>query len=901
MTPEGLREALRASGEPGTTEARRRFWDARLATLAAAHGEGAGGLVTARAIADTTDTIVLDAYEAAAQCQDGRHHALLALGGYGRREMAPKSDVDLLFLFPRKRDKTPEFISGVLHPLWDLGFDIGHSSRTVTESTKLARDDLESLTAMLDARLLAGDEELFGTFQKRLFKQLPKRTAARLRKAHLKRGAHTGSVQLLEPNVKESPGGLREVQLLEWATKAHYRDRDLDAALGQFLDDVDRQALAAGRDFLWRIRHELHWAMGRKHDVLENETKPRVARSLGYSDRAVDPGQPLDEMPHEGDVPRVGTTDRTGADRGRELAVEAFLRDYYLHARDTFHIARLGFERLAAGPRKGKRLLLEPGVVAVDDEIELPGGADWLAEDPLRMLRVFLVSQKRRLALSEPACRTLRQNLQLIDDEVRRHPQARDMFLRILRRKYRTVATLRVMHELGVLGAYLPEFGEITCLVQYDIYHVYTVDEHTLVGLGKLEALGRGEGGEALVRTYDSIERKDLLLLGLLLHDVGKSRRQEHISVGMEMGEALCARIGLPEADTREVLFLIEQHQEMVLISQRRDLDDPKMIADFAGRFPKAEWLKALYAMSYADLSAVAAEAWSDWQGALLWELYHKTAEQLESGMKALADRQRTRELVDERLKAITGAWPPARVLAFEEHVRQLPSRYLVAYSLEQIERHLRLLERRRDNEAEGAAEVEFVEHGDHTEVVICTRDQSHLLANICGVLSVNDTYILRADVQTRDDDVVIDTFHVTDVDGAPTLPPWKQERLAQRLQDVIGGTLSVSDLFASYSTHWGRRVEKPVREPEVMFENQVSDRYTVIDVDAQDQVGVLYTITHALGELGCDIHMAIIATVVDRANDSFYIVDGEGHKIVNYDSLEGIRTHLLERLAASR
>ena len=896
MTAAELQAALRASGDPGTTEGRRRFWDGRLAQLAAAHRAGTGGMATARAIAAATDAIVLDAYAAAATQLDGQVHALVALGGYGRREMAPRSDVDLLFLFQRERDKRPPFISGVLHPLWDLAFDIGHSSRTIAESAKMARQDLDSCTAMLDARLLAGDGELFAAFRERLLKDLPKSATAKLRKLHEERGPHTGSVQLLEPNVKESPGGLREIHLLEWAVKTHCRVTDVDPEMPAFLADEDRQALAAARDFLWRVRHELHFAMRRRHDVLENEQKPAVARNLGYSDRAVGAGgQTRGDLPQQGRAPRVGTTDRTGADRGRELAVEAFLRDYYLHARATFHIARLGFDRLSAGPRKGRRLLLEPGVVAIDNQIELPDGEAWFRESPLRLLSIFSLSQTRHLELSEQARRAVRASLSLLDDGVRRSPEARDLFLRVLKRKQRAAAALRAMHELGVLDAYLPEFGDLTCLVQYDIYHVYTVDEHTLVGIEKLEGLSKAEPGSMLRRVYESIERKDLLFLGCLLHDIGKARRAEHISVGLLMGAQLCDRIGLRDAERRFVLFLIENHQDMVIISQRRDLDDPKLIADFAGRFASTEWLKALYVLSYGDLSAVAADAWTDWQGALLWELYHKTMEQLESGLKALEDRQQVRHLIDTHLNAMKGAWPPARVEAFEAHVQQLPARYLAAYDLARIERHLALVGRLAA-EARPVA-VEFVEHADRTELVICTRDQRHLLATICGVLSVNDIDILRADVQTRDDEVVLDTFQVTDVDGTPALPPWKQERVADRLAQVIGGQVEVGVLFERYSAHWSRRMERPAREPTVVFENQVSDRYTVIDVEAQDAVGLLYAITHTLGELGLDIHMAIINTVADRATDAFYVVDAEGRKLVNYDALEEIRTRLLERL----
>lgn len=901
MTLEQLQAELRDSGDAGSTEARRNFHKRRMVELARAHQAGAPGLVTARAIADTTDAIVLDAYAAAAETSSGRH-ALLALGGYGRQRMAPHSDVDLLFLFARESDKTPTFITGVLHPLWDVGFDIGHSSRTLSECVTMARQDLQSCTAMLDGRLLAGDPELFAQYQARLLKQLPKSAAGKLHKLHLGRGDHAGSVQLLEPNIKDSPGGLREIHLLEWALKCQLRQLRIDDQLGDYLDDEELRSLQAGREFLWRVRHDLHFATERKHDVLENATKPLVARTLGYSDRTVDgsndAGAELTDTSANLPVRRVGTTDRTGADRGRELAVEAFLRDYYLHASAIFHVARLGFQRLLARPKKGRRLLLEPGIVAIDNEIELPGGQAWLAEEPLRFLRVFALCQARRMRLSEPAARLIRQSVHLIDAATQSHPEARDLFLRMLKRKQRASDSLRSMHELGVLGAWLPEFGETTCLVQYDIYHVYTVDEHTLVGLEKLEDLQRADPSSTMRRIYESFERRDLLFLGMLLHDVGKSRRSEHISEGMAMGRILCERIGMSDGDTRFVLFLIENHQDMVIISQRRDLDDYKMIADFAGRFANTEWLEALYLLSYGDLSAVAADAWSDWHGALLWELYYKTREQIESGLKTLEDRQSARQIADGHLKAMVGQWPPQQVEAFEEHVRQLPPRYLLTFDLAEVERHLGFVSRLL---ADGDMELEFVEHADRTELVVGTRDQPHLLGKICGVLAVNDIDILHADVQTRDDDVVIDTFQLTDIGGAAILPEWKKDRVLSTLREIVAGAVEIDTLFDKYSENWGRRGDQPVREPEITFENQVSDRYTVVDVNAHNGVGLLYTLTHGLGELGLDIHMAIINTIVDRATDAFYVVDGEGRKIVNYDQQETIRLSLMSGLKAQK
>jgi len=879
------------------TQKRAGFWAGQIERLQREHRQGATGLEIARAITDVVDVIVLDTYnQATAQAtaaQDGKPFALVALGGYGRQEMSPYSDVDLLFLHAKDKDRTPELISGVLHPLWDLQFDIGHSSRTISEAIQIARDDIESCTAMLDGRFLAGDQDLFEKFSQRLFKKLPKKTVATLKGLRDRRDAHSHSVQLLEPNVKESPGGLRDIQLLEWALKSRAGMRISDEAWDEYLDHEDVAALKQGRDFLWRVRHELHFAMERKHDVLDNVAKPRIALNLDYADRSGDITGPTKEA---GSNHRVGPPDRTGADRGLELSAEQFMRDYYLHVREIVQLVDLGFAHLVRPRRRGRQLLLEEGVVAVDEELSLPTGVTYFEEDPLRLLHIFAVAQNRRLRLGEQARRCIMQSVHLIDDEVRSSPKARDLFMRMLRRKRRAATTLRSMHDLGVLGAYLPEFGSLTCLVQYDIYHTYTADEHTLVALDNLAGVAGMDERSTLRRAYDQMQRRDLLMLGVLLHDVGKSRREEHIRCGMEMGEALLARMDLPEADRMFVLFLIEHHQDMVMMSQQRDLNDQNMIADFAALFASEEWLKALYLMSYADLTAVATDAWSDWHGALLWELYHKTEQQLQSGFQTLERRELSRARLDEHLRAVKGLWPPSKVMAFVEHAQRFPPRYLVTHEREEIEQHLQLVE----IEQRSGTQVDFATLSDRTQVLICTRDQPRMLSQICGVLAVNDINILRADVNTRNDDVVIDVFQITDVDGSPEVPEYKQQRVRQQLTQVIEGAVEIEALFDSYSARWSRRkAGQPRREPDVQFENQVSDSYTVIDVETLDGVGVLYEITHLLAAMGLDIHMAIINTVVDRARDAFYVVDNQGQKIANYEFLDTARERLIATLAA--
>lgn len=862
-----LAAARAAGGGKGLGEVLRAFWRAQLEQIGQRHGAGADGMATALALAELMDALVLQIYTEAGPPAGA--HALVAVGGYGRQEMSPYSDVDLLFLFPKTKDKDAQFISGVLRPLWDAGFnEVGHSSRTLAEVVEMSRQELDARTAMMDGRLLAGDAGLFAEFQDKLFAKLPRQTVAALRQWHQDRSQAGGSVQLLEPNLKESPGGLRDLQVLEWALKARAQSPHTEALRQQFLDGPEREALVRGREFLWRVRHQLHYAMGRRHDVLEHAIKPQIARHFGYEDR------------------------------GKELAVEQFMQHYYLHARAVYALVQRALEQLTARQQEGRKLLLEEGVEVSGEKIEFVDGEAYFRAEPLRLLRIFSLLQTRRLRLSEQAQRAVRASLHLIDDEVRRSPAARDAFMAILKRRQCTSRTLRAMHQMGVLGAYLPEFGALTCLVQYDIYHLYTVDEHVLVAVDNLESLGRVAEQRPLNRLFADFPRRDLLYLSVLLHDIGKSRREDHIVCGLEMAAELLERINLPREDRRFVLFLVEHHQDMVIISQRRDLDDYRMIAEFAGLFANLGWLEALYLVSYADLSAVARDAWTDWQGALLWDLYFKIRQQIESGLNTLEEQHHVRQLLDMHLRFITGTWPAQKVSQFQAHVQQLPSRYLMAYNRDQIEAHLGLIGRL----GQQVVELEFNERQGFTELAICTRDQRQLLAKICAVLAVNDIDILRAQVNTRADAVVLDIFQITDVDGAAVLPERKQQRLREQLSQVIGGTLGEDQLFGQYRANWNWRARKEsdhVRPPELKFENQVSDRYTVVEVDAQNRVGLLYKITQVFGEQELDIHTALINTVADRATDAFYVVDARGQKIVNFEVLEGIRQRLIERLAS--
>ena len=819
------------------------------------------------ALANSFDSIIVDLWHR--HFADSTGCALFAVGGYGRAELHPGSDIDILVLAEKPKPHR-EAIEAFLRDVFDLNVEVGHSVRDIKTSVRECRSDITVATALFERRFLCGDNALNAPLEKALGhpKVWPVDDFFEAKRdEQVARHRHYDHVDYkLEPNIKTSPGGLRDIQALEWAMKAQTQQADATSLWSRYLESGDVETIERARAFLWRVRHHMHFAVGRKRDVLDQELKMQIAESLGYRDR------------------------------GQELGVERFMHDYYHHAREVFHLVDLAFERLTRKQRQSARsMYIERGMLSVDGEILLSDGVDYFVEDPVHLLHIFFVAQVKNLRLSEEVKRTIQNSLYLIDDALRASQEACAVFMRVLKRKTRVAKTLRSMHELGVLGAYLPEFGGLDCLVQYDIYHIYTVDEHTLVALENLEALGGDQAPAMLAQAFAEFERKDLIYLSVLLHDVGKWKRQEHISCGIEMTKELVERLALPEDECRMLVFLVRCHQDMVMISRRRDLDDIEMIRDFASDFANMQWLSALYLLSYADLSAVSPDAWSEWQGALLWELYYKTAEQLKSGMQALEERQRARRILDGHIASVAGRWPTNKIAALQVHVEQLPPRYLVAYDIEQVEAHLDLIQALGDTDAFVTA---FIERVDFTEIMVCTRDKPQILAKICGALAVNDLNILRADVNTRDDRIALDIFQVQDIDGTSILADWKKERVIERLGDVLERGQKARELIQQHSAHWSQRKRGHyVQQPQVEFENRVSGKYTVIDVRAQDDVGLLYRITYALGEANLDIHMALVDTVASRVADAFYVLSAEGTKIEDYEVLEDVRQRLLNAL----
>ena len=821
-----------------------------------------------RSLSNCMDLVVIEIYKRIIS-PNVNGIAVVAVGGYGRQEMSFYSDVDLMFLIGKSDNPTSNYISEILHILWDFHLDIGYSSRTISEALKLAKGDIESCTAMMDGRFLVGDGDLFSGLYEKLYLNVPNSLPEKLNSWRLRRIENNASVQLLEPNVKESPGALRDIQSMHWAIKSKKNSSSNLRNWDDFLEENDIGKIEICRRFFSSIRLHLHANSDRKSDVLDADAKVQVSTALGYKDS------------------------------GTELGVELFMRDYYKYARSVFQIANLTFERLIRKRRiSAKTMYLEHGLMSIDSEIVIKNGKEYFSQNPLRMLRIFLLLQRKNLILGEMAKREIQLSLELINRDFRSMGEARDVFFKILSGETRVASTLRLMHELGVLDAYLPEFGGLNCLVQFNPYHIYTVDEHTLVAIKNLESLSQGRRRERLSSVFEAFGPKEILFFSVLMHDIGKSSRMDHVSAGIEMAQDLAERLNLPANQRDLFVFLIRKHQEMVLISRRRDLEDDEMIVEFSKEFNGKEYLDGLYLLSFADLSAVSPEAWTEWQAALLWELYDKTAVKLELATKPKENDALSTNSLEKYLATARGEWSNEQISILRSHVNKLPEKYTTMYELNQIEAHIKMVQELDLNRVYG---VDFIEREDYTEIVICTRDRRQVLAKVCGALAVNDLNVLRADIITGIDQIVLDTFQVTNIDGGVKLDDWKKERVIDRLSDVLERGKKARELLEVHSSNWSQRNRSEYfDETKVEIDNQSSRNYTVIDVDTRDDVGLLYRITHALAELGLDIHMALVDTVVGRASDAFYVTDRAGEKIGDHDMIDVIRERIVSELGES-
>jgi [protein-PII] uridylyltransferase len=851
------------------------------------HLKGASGHAIVQSYTAVMDHLLTTLFAAASAAYAERYSRLnqrcvvMAQGGYGRGELNPCSDIDLLFLYEHKRDPYIENVAErMLYALWDTKLDVGHALRNLRECVRMAAQDLKVKTSLLDVRFLCGDAALYREFAAVMERDVVARGADRFFKEKLAETAdrhrrYGDSVYLLEPHLKEGEGGLRDLHTALWLARVKFKTNAIaELVRKSVITEREEFELEAARDFLWRVRNSLHFRSGQHQDQLTFEYQERVAADLGFRDSATLKG------------------------------VEQFMRTYYLHAATINRFGDEIIERCLERP-KPYRLLgrfnrreIRPGVTISYEVLSIAGVA-LLQEDPTNLIRLFADAQRHDVTISNGTKRLLRANLQVMDDAARRDPNMVAAFFEVLRGKHKVYETLLDMHRVGVLGAFLPEFGHLLCMVLHDVYHTYTVDEHSLMGVREFEKLRAGthQGiAPLLTQVMREIDRVEILFLAMILHDIGKGHGSKHSERGAGMIDAIAARLQLNTDDARQLTFLVAQHLTMSHLAQRRDIHDQRLLIDFATRVETLDNLKKLYLLTFADMRAVGPKIWNNWHDMLLSELYLGTLDIFER--EAFVQEAHAARVDRVKQRVAEAARTHVDAATLDTFLAQMPDRYFLGTTEDTIVRHLQLV-RVRDGEA-FVTEVRHFPERAFSEFTVIADDRPGLFAMLTGVLLAHGMNILTASINTSSSGMALDIFRLSHGDQAEAVQREERwSRIVTSLGRVLANELDVEQLVAA--SHRETILTKkfvPRVATEIEVDNDVSDHFTVLDVYTHDRVGLLFAIATTLFHLGLSIHIAKITTNVDQVLDVFYVTDAAGGKIVDAGRLQHIQAELLQRLA---
>ena len=867
----------------------RQYVDHGRRTLFERHRAGADGLEIVSAWSTVMDHLIrhlftqISAQHTSQFPAPNLRFALVAQGGYGRGELNPQSDIDLLFLYGWKVSPFVESVTEkLLYTLWDAGLQVGHATRSIAECVRLAENDMKVRTSLLDARFLCGDYPLYEDFEKRVESRLVKNGVKRFIREKLEenRARHEqfgGSVYLLEPEVKEGEGGLRDIQTARWIARAKLKAKDLDAlALNGVVSATDIAALKESQDFLLRVRNELHFSTGKHQDQLTFEHQEKVSSALGF----------------EGE----------GALRG----VEVFMRSYYLHAAQINRLSTLIVHRVTDcdKPRFGATYMfgrtLREGIRLSKGHVTVTK-PEIVKSSPENLIRIFDDAQKYNCQLTHETRELLRQHLDLIDDDFRRSAEANLPFFNILKWKESVYETLMEMHRAGVLGALIPEFGRLLCMVLHDAYHIYTVDQHSLRLIKEIERLKAGDYAESLpllTQLAREAEKIELLYLGLMFHDIGKGFGGGHSEIGARMVHSIARRMRLNADDGALVEFLVRHHLLMTHTAFRRDLEDEKTIFDFAKTMGSVNNLKMLYLLTFADVKAVGPEVWNPWKASLLGELYIKALNLLEEAEKGEFERQDIRAAlrrVQTRVRRqLSKDYDEERV---EKFIEAMPERYFLSTPEDDIAEHFELMDSFRGKRAE--LSVQHFPERDCSSVVVCSQDRPGLFASITGVFTALNFDILNARIFTANDGRILDVFRISH-HGRPEVVMAEQKWVKFRavLDGVLDGKIDIAHLVGSFKPSLLFQKRAPKVSTAINIDNEASDGFTIVEVFTEDRIGVLFTITYSLHRLGLSIHVAKISTNVDQVADVFYVTDHAGGKVIEPEQVETVRKFLHQNLA---
>ncbi len=812
--------------------------------------------------------------------------AVVATGGYGRGLLAPGSDIDLLFLLPYKQTAWSESVAEtLLYCLWDMGLKVGHATRSVSDCIRQAKADTTIRTALLEARLLLGDVKLFDELTARFDKEVvqgtaPAFVAAKLAEREERHRRAGQSRYLVEPNVKDGKGGLRDLHTLFWIAKYVYRVSEPEELIERGVFDRDEYRLFRRcEDFLWSVRCNMHFVAGRAEERLSFDIQREIAVRLGYTEHP-------------------GLKD-----------VERFMKHYFLtakHVGDLTAILCAGLEERQAKPApvlsrfiarlrpaKSRRKLSETDDFIIDNNRINIARPNVFARDPVNLIRLFHLAQKHNLAFHPDAMRAATRSLRLIDREVREDKEANRLFLEILTSKNDAETVLRRMNEAGVLGEFVRAFGRIVAMMQFNMYHHYTVDEHLIRCIGTLNEIERGDNpavalASELVRSIQP-QHRAVLCVALFLHDIAKGRIEDHSIAGARIARRLCPRLGFNHADTELVSWLVEVHLVMSTVAQSRDLSDRRTIENFAAVVQSLERMKLLTILTTADIRAVGPGVWNGWKAQLLRTLYYETEPVLTGGFSEVNRAQRVAAAQAE-FRAALADWPAA------EHETYI-GRHYPAYWLKLDLPH-KLVQARfvRDTEAVGkrlATSVGFDSGRGVTELTVLAPDHPWLLSIIAGACALAGGNIVDAQIYTTTDGLALDTIAVSREFDRDEDEARRAARIGDLIEKALCGEIKLPEIVAKRAPPKGRLKAFAI-EPEVTVNNQWSARYTVVEVTGLDRPGLLYELTTTLSKLNLNIASAHVATFGERVVDVFYVTDLTGAQIATPTRQAAIKRPLL-------
>ncbi|MDW3117870.1 MAG: [protein-PII] uridylyltransferase [Roseovarius pacificus] len=821
---------------------------------------------TVRAYSWLTDCVILTALDVVtshihplANPTEAERITVFAVGGYGRGEMAPQSDVDLLFLTPYKITPWAEsVIESMLYILWDLRLKVGHASRTIRDCLRLGGEDFTIRTALLENRFLAGDRQLADHFRKRLWHELfdgseREFIEAKLEERDARHEKQGGQRYMVEPNVKEGKGGLRDLQSLFWIAKyLHHVDSVADLVdVGMFTED-EFDTFAKAENFLWAVRCHIHLITGRPTDQLTFDLQVEVAERMGYKDTA-----------------------------GRR-AVEVFMQDYFRHATQVGDLTRIFLTKLEAAHVKSQPLLqrifrrkrkLKKGYTEVHGRLAIADEEAFLS-DPLNLLRLFEEGLRTGLLIHPDAMRLVTANLDLIDDTFRNDPKARKLFLDLLLKHGNPERALRRMNELGVLSAFIPEFEPIVALMQFNMYHSYTVDEHTIQCISNLAQIERGERTDDLPLSSSILEagvNRRVLYVALLLHDIGKGRDEDHSIVGARIARKVAPQLGLKPKEVDTVEWLVRYHLLMSDMAQKRDIADPRTVRDFAKAVQTKDRLDLLCVLTVCDIRGVGPTTWNNWKASLLRALYRQTQRAMEGGLEDLNREQRGSDAKRNLRDALTD-WPA------KDLKRETARHYPPYWQGLHVTAHVVFARLLRDLEAdEIAIDLAIDEDRDATRACFALADHPGIFSRLAGALALVGANVVDARTYTSKDGFATAVFWIQDADGHP----YEAARLP-RLRDMIHKTLK-GEIVATEAIRSRDKIKKRERAfkvpTHITFDNEGSEIYTIIEVDTRDRPGLLYDLTRTLANNNIYINSAVIATYGEQVVDTFYVKDMFGLK----------------------